>query len=109
MPDIKKEANVDAVKQLAVFKQSKLLEINDSISKQKSRAAILLSSIKAKRAELLEVEEQKRLQEEAKLQAIRAAEAKAMQEQTKAAETPEKAEKEEPKVEESEEKKAPVA
>ena len=109
MPDIKKEANVDAVKQLAAFKQSKLLEINDSISKQKSRAAILLSSIKAKRAELLEAEEQKRLQEEAKLQALRAAEAKAMQEQTQATETAEKAEKEETKVEESTEKKAPVA
>ena len=74
MPDIKKETTVDAVKQLSQFKQTKLPEINDSISKQKSRAAILLSSIKAKRAELLEAEEQKRKLEEAKLQAEKAAE-----------------------------------
>ena len=77
MPDIKKEANVDAVKQLAAFKQSKLSSINDAISQQKSRAAILLSSIKAKRAELLEAEEQKRLQEEAALQAKKAEATKA--------------------------------
>lgn len=81
MPDIKKEANVDAVKQLAAFKQSKLSSINDAISRQKSRAAVLLSSIKAKRAELIEAEEQKRLQEEAILQAKRAEEKKALQAQ----------------------------
>ncbi|MBQ9276940.1 MAG: hypothetical protein IJ226_05050 [Clostridia bacterium] len=74
MPDIKKETTVDAVKQLSQFKQTKLPEINDSISKQKSRAAILLSSIKAKRAELLEAEEQKRKLVESKLQDEKAAE-----------------------------------
>ena len=74
MPDIKKEANVDAVKQLVAFKQSRIGDITDAISKQKSRAAVLLSSIKAKRSELIEAEEQKRLQEEAKLQAEKAAE-----------------------------------
>lgn len=118
MPDIKKEANVDAVKQLAVFKQSKLSSINDAISQQKSRAAILLSSIKAKRAELLEAEEQKRLQEEAALQAKKAEETKAskQKEEVKApaaaeeVKETEKAEKVEV-VEKKEEKKAetPVA
>ena len=118
MPDIKKEANVDAVKQLAAFKQSKLSSINDAISQQKSRAAILLSSIKAKRAELLEAEEQKRLQEEAALQAKKAEETKAskQKEEVKApaaaeeVKETEKAEKVEV-VEKKEEKKAetPVA
>ncbi len=95
MPDIKKETNVDVVKQLSAFKQTKLPEINDSISKQKSKAAILLSSIKAKRAELLELEEQKRKLEEAKLQAEKTAE----EAQKQPKEKPEKAVSEE-KVEE---------
>ena len=96
MPDIKKDANIDAVKQLAAFKQTKLAEINDSISTQKSRAAVLLSSIRAKRAEFLEAEEQKRLQEEAALRAKKEAELKAQQEKAKEAAPVEKVEEEKP-------------
>lgn len=52
MPEIKKEATVDSVKMLGEYKASKLAELSESISRQKSRAAVLMASIKAKRDEL---------------------------------------------------------
>ncbi len=52
MPEIKKEATVDSVKMLGEYKTTKLAELSESISRQKSRAAVLMASIKAKRDEL---------------------------------------------------------
>lgn len=52
MPEIKKEANVDSVKMLGEYKATKLVELSENISRQKSRAAVLMASIKAKRDEL---------------------------------------------------------
>lgn len=52
MPEIKKEATVDSLKMLGEYKTTKLAELSESISRQKSRAAVLMASIKAKRDEL---------------------------------------------------------
>ena len=52
MPEIKKEANVDSVKMLGEYKATKLVELTENISRQKSRAAVIMASIKAKRDEL---------------------------------------------------------
>ena len=52
MPEIKKEANVDSVKMLGEYKATKLVELSENISRQKSRAAVIMASIKAKRDEL---------------------------------------------------------
>lgn len=74
MPEIKKEANVDSVKLLGEYKQTKLAELSESISHEKSRANALMTSIKAKRDELVtKAEEAKRL-EEAKAQEVKKAE-----------------------------------
>ena len=52
MPEIKKEANVDSVKMLGEYKATKLVELTENISRQKSRAAVIMASIKAKRDDL---------------------------------------------------------
>ncbi len=63
MPETKKEANVDSVKLLGEYKQTKLAELSESISKEKSRANALMASIKAKRDELTaKAEEAKRVE-----------------------------------------------
>lgn len=49
MPEIKKEAITDPIKQLGIYKKTKLVELNEIISRQRSRAAVLLASIKTKR------------------------------------------------------------
>lgn len=67
MPEIKKEANVDSVKMLGEYKATKLVELSENISRQKSRAAVLMASIKAKRDELAQKAEQaEKAKEEAK-------------------------------------------
>ncbi len=58
MPEIKKEANMDSVKMLGEYKATKLGELCENISRQKSRAAAIMASIKAKRDELVQKAEQ---------------------------------------------------
>ena len=43
MPEIKKEANVDSVKMLGEYKATKLVELTENISRQKSRAAVIMA------------------------------------------------------------------
>ncbi len=66
MPENKKETNVDAVKRLGEYKQTKLAELSSEISREKSRAAIVMATIKAKRDALLAKaqEDAKRLEAE---------------------------------------------
>lgn len=67
MPENKKETNVDSVKMLSEYKTTKLAELSENISRQKSRAAVIMASIKAKRDELLQKAEQiEKAKEEAK-------------------------------------------
>lgn len=69
MPEIKKEANVDSVKMLGEYKTTKLVELSENISRQKSRAAVLMASIKAKRDELAQRAEQAEKAAEVKVEA----------------------------------------
>lgn len=96
MPEIKKEANVDSVKLLGEYKQTKLAELSESISHEKSRVNALMASIKAKRDELI-----------AKAEDAKRIEAQKAEEDKKAQQTAEKAEIEiqKPVVEEA---KAPI-
>ncbi len=67
MPENKKETNVDSVKMLAEYKATKLADLCENISRQKSRAAVITASIKAKRDELVQkVEQIEKAKEEAK-------------------------------------------
>ena len=67
MPENKKETNVDSVKMLGEYKTTLLAELSENISRQKSRAAVIMASIKAKRDELLQKAEQiEKAKEEAK-------------------------------------------
>lgn len=67
MPENKKETNVDSVKMLGEYKTTLLAELSENISRQKSRAAVIMASIKAKRDELLQKTEQiEKAKEEAK-------------------------------------------
>ncbi len=67
MPENKKETNVDSVKMLGEYKATKLAELSENISRQKSRAAVIMASIKAKRDELVQKAEQlEKAKEEAK-------------------------------------------
>ncbi len=67
MPENKKETNVDSVKMLGEYKATKLTELCENISRQKSRAAVIMASIKAKRDELVQKAEQiEKAKEEAK-------------------------------------------
>lgn len=59
MPEVKKEANVDSVKLLGEYKNSKLAALSASISHEKSRANAIMASIKAKRDELVAKAEEK--------------------------------------------------
>jgi len=49
MPENKKEANVDIIKALTEFKNSKLSNLSGDISREKSKAAVLIATIKSKR------------------------------------------------------------
>lgn len=63
MPEIKKETNVDSVKLLGEYKQTKLAELSECISHEKSRANAIMASIKAKRDALVaKAEEAKRIE-----------------------------------------------
>ena len=66
MSENKKDAtSVDSTsKKIATFKAEQLAPVNEQLAKQKSRAAALLTAIKAKRAAFIEEEEKKRLAEE---------------------------------------------
>ncbi len=67
MPENKKETNVDSVKMLGEYKATKLAELSENISRQKSRAAVIMASIRAKRDELVQKAEQlEKAKEEAK-------------------------------------------
>ncbi|HBW06107.1 MAG TPA: translation initiation factor IF-2 [Clostridiales bacterium] len=67
MPENKKETNVDSIKMLGEYKATKLAELSENISRQKSRAAVIMASIKAKRDELVQKAEQiEKAKEEAK-------------------------------------------
>ncbi len=49
MPENKKETNVDVIKALTEFKNSKLSNLSGDISREKSKAAVLIATIKSKR------------------------------------------------------------
>lgn len=53
MPENKKETNVDSVKKLSDFKATKLADLIGDISREKSRANVIMASIKAKRDALI--------------------------------------------------------
>ncbi len=53
MPENKKETNVDSVKKLGDFKATKLADLIGDISREKSRANVIMASIKAKRDALI--------------------------------------------------------
>ncbi len=74
MPENKKETNVDSVKKLGDFKATKLADLIGDISREKSRANVIMASIKAKRDALIAKAEE----DEAKAKAE--AEAKAVEE-----------------------------
>ena len=61
MPEVKKETNVDVMKALAEYKGGNLRELSSDISREKSRASVLMATIKAKRDAL-----SAKLEEEAK-------------------------------------------
>ena len=73
MPENKKETNVDSVKKLGDFKATKLADLIGDISREKSRANVIMASIKAKRDALIA-----KAEDEAKAKAE--AEAKAFEE-----------------------------
>lgn len=75
MPENKKEAIIDSFKKaLSDYKNIKLGELSSEISREKSRAAVLIATIRAKREALIaiqnEEERQRREAEEAKEAAI---------------------------------------
>jgi translation initiation factor IF-2 len=53
MSENKKEVNNEAVKQLSTYKASRLTELNSKITREKTRAAVLMASIRAKREALI--------------------------------------------------------
>lgn len=65
MPENKKESNIDAVKKLSEYKTVKLAGLCSEISKEKSRATVLIATIKAKRdALVVKAQEEARLASE---------------------------------------------
>mgnify|MGYP000828444990 CR=1 FL=1 len=75
MPENKKETNVDSVKKLGDFKATKLADLIGDISREKSRANVIMASIKAKRDALIA-----KAEDEAKAKAEAEAEVKAVEE-----------------------------
>ncbi len=57
MAEIKKETNTDNFKQLNTFKATKLNELTDEILKEKTRAAVILASFRAKKEVLSNTDE----------------------------------------------------
>ena len=78
MPENKKETNVDSVKKLGDFKATKLADLIGDISREKSRANVIMASIKAKRDALVaKAEEDAKAKAEAEVKAKAEAEEKA--------------------------------
>ncbi len=113
MPEIKKETTVDSLKMLGEFKTTKLVELSQSISREKSRAAVIMASIKAKRdalaAKVQEDENRQKAQAEAVAPVVEVAQKEQEPKKTQVkAQASEKKAEEKPVVEpKKEEKKAP--
>ncbi|MCM1305746.1 MAG: translation initiation factor IF-2 [Bacteroides sp.] len=100
MPENKKETNLDVVRTLNDFKKDKLSVLSGEISREKSKAAVLIATIKAKRDALnAKLEEEARLKQEQE-----AALAKANASTAKSESAPAVAKKEEPKKQEKDAK-----
>jgi len=69
MPDIKKDSIADNKNQQTASKDQRVNLLLDQLSVQRSKADSLLNAIKVKRAEFLAIEEQKRLEEQARIAA----------------------------------------
>ncbi len=69
MPENKKETNVDAVKRLGELKNTKLQDLSNDISREKSRAATLMATIKTKRDALIVKAQEEQARREAEIQA----------------------------------------
>lgn len=63
MPEIKKETTVDPVKKLGEYK-SALADISNAISREKSRASVLMASLKSKRDALVTKAKEEKLKAE---------------------------------------------
>lgn len=71
MPENKKETNVDSVKKLGDFKATKLADLIGDISREKSRANVIMASIKAKRDALIaKAEEEVKAKAEAEAKTV---------------------------------------
>ena len=72
MPETKKETNIESVKKLGEFKGGKQLEtLVSDISREKSRANVIMASIKAKKDALIaKAEEEARTKAEAEVKAV---------------------------------------
>ena len=71
MPENKKETNVDSVKKLGDFKATKLADLIGDISREKSRANLIMASIKAKRDALIaKAEDEAKAKAEAEAKAV---------------------------------------
>ena len=71
MPENKKETNVDSVKKLGDFKATKLADLIGDISREKSRANVIMASIKAKRDALIaKAEDEAKAKVEAEAKAV---------------------------------------
>jgi len=105
MPETKKETNIESVKKLGEFKGGKQLEtLVSDISREKSRANVIMASIKAKRDALIaKAEEEARTKAEAEVKAV-----EDVKVETKPEPIVEKVEKTEPVKEEIAEKKETV-
>ncbi len=105
MPETKKETNIESVKKLGEFKGGKQLEtLVSDISREKSRANVIMASIKAKRDALIaKAEEEARTKAEAEVKAV-----EDVKVETKPEPIVEKVEKTEPVKEETAEKKETV-
>lgn len=75
MPEIKKETTVDPVKKLGEYK-SAIAELSTAISREKSRASVIMASIKAKRDALVAKAKEEKLKAEQKADETKTVEAK---------------------------------
>ncbi len=100
MPENKKEATVDVVKVLSEYKNGKLGDLSAEISHEKSRASVLIATIKAKRDSLAAKMEEQLQAQTVKQESVKTAETEVIREAEKTVETKPVAEsKEAPQVE----------
>ena len=71
MPENKKETNVDSVKKLGDFKATKLADLIGDISREKSRASVLMASLKSKRDALVTKAKEEKLKAERKVDELK--------------------------------------